>query len=142
MFIFRYPSYSSAALRDLQKAAMREAHNYFYNITTQYNTPEEDDSMEQSKTQQKWTVAFPGISPERVQVKLKSDRRSVEIIVDGTVQKVILPPVTRLLKQEDLSVAMEHGLLTLYVRTDVEEPKTQEDSYIPVNGKQFLQEGK
>lgn len=140
MFIFRYPGYSSDALRDLQRRAMREAHNYFYNITT--TTEKDDDSMEQSKNQNKWTVAFPGVGPDRVQVRLKSDRRSVEILIDGTVQKVVLPPITRPLKQEDLSVTMEHGLLTLIVRHDVEEPKAQEDSYIPVNGKQFLQEGK
>lgn len=145
MFLIKYPpKYPSPGdIRRLSDLARKYVSDYYYTVTAIYDpTNEEDDSMERSKTQNKWSVAFPGVAPERVQVKLKADRRTVEILVDGTVQKVINPPLNRPLKQEDLSVTVEHGLLTLIIANDVEEPEHQEDSYIPVNGKQFLQEGK
>jgi len=139
MFIFRYPGYSGDALRDLQRRAMQEAHNYFYNIVTT-TEEEEPDNMEQSASQLKYTFDFPGIGPERVSVKLSADRKTITLYVDGTAQKSIIPPFIPGLKPEDLAVKMEHGRLTLIVNRAYKPATTEDEVSIPVNGKQFLQD--
>ena len=143
MFIFRYPGHSKF-LDEIYERALRQVDDYFYSTTTsQYNTatPEEDDDiMEQSSTHVKFTLDFPGISPERVGVKLSADRKNVSVSVDGVTQRnLMLPPIPGL-TPSDLIVKMEHGRLTLNIARHVQAATKEDEVNIPINGKQFLQE--
>lgn len=135
MFIFRYPRSTSAALRDLQIRAMQEAHNYFYNITT---TEEEPDNMEQSAAQLRYILDFPGISPERVSVKLSADRKMITVFVDKSTQRTIIAPPGA--KPDDIAVNMEHGRLILTINKANKTSTAEDEVSIPVNGRQFLQD--
>lgn len=145
MFILRFPgsrgTYSNAAWEDLIKRANQHVNTYFSEMID-YGNPfkEEDDSMEQSATHLKFTLDFPGVSPDRVSVKLASDRKSVSVLVDGTVQRTFIPPHIPGLKPDDLSVKMEHGRLTLTIDRGSKNATAEDEVTIPVNGKQFLQE--
>jgi HSP20 family molecular chaperone IbpA len=139
MFFFKYrPVTKSYA--DLQAEALTRVNDYLNYVTTHFQA-EDDDSMEQSSTHIKYTIDLPGIAPERVGVKLSADRKNVNLIIDGVINRIFTPPVVNTLKPEDLSVQMEHGRLTIRIdRKDKEKTATEDEVSIPINGKQFLQE--
>jgi len=140
MFIFRQPRRSNfmKSYRELHEEAMKQVNDYIWAVTHNI-TEEDDDHMEQSKNSTSYTFDFPGVGPDRVSVKLSSDRKSITLYVDGTAQKVIIPPYIPGLKPEDLSVKMEHGRLVVSINKTSVATKEDEVS-IPVNGRQFLQE--
>jgi len=141
MFIFRHPGRSNfmKSYRELHEEAMKQVNNYIWAVTHNV-TDEEDDHMEQSASKITYYFDFPGVSPERIGVKLSADRKSIAVSVDGTTQKVIIPPYIPGLKPEDLSVKMEHGRLTVIISRQSASLTKEDEINIPVNGKQFLQE--
>lgn len=111
----------------------------------------EEMSTENNETSHKYTFTLPGISPDRVSVRLRSDKATVDIYVDNKLQRTIAPYLwaTResigyhgtntTITEENVKVTMEHGLLTVVI-TPKQKSASSESVEIPINGKKFLQE--
>jgi HSP20 family molecular chaperone IbpA len=108
-------------------------------------------TTENNKPSFKYTFTFPGIGPERVSVRLRPNRSMIDVYVDNKLQRTLtpratlgaaLPSETETLKEENVKVSMEHGLLTIIVSPS---PKNAlaDSIELPINGKagkQFLNE--
>lgn len=112
-------------------------------------------STENNKASYKYTFTFPGISPERVSVRLRADKTTLDVLVDNKLQRTIAPhmysstspggfpyhgnPNTVSLSEDSVKVTMEHGLLTVVITPHVKVPSS-ESIELPINGKKFLRE--
>lgn len=106
-------------------------------------------STENNQSSYKYTFTLPGIAPDRVSVRLRSDKATVDVYVDSKLQRTIAPHLWSTgssigyhgvsLGEENIKVIMEHGLLTIVIS-----PKSRvassESVELPINGKKFLRE--
>jgi HSP20 family molecular chaperone IbpA len=125
--------------------------NRYWNLET--TGVDEEMKVENNQTGHKYTFTYPGISPERVSVRLRADKATVDIYVDNKLQRTIAPHlwaagshtigyhggVTTALSEENIKVTMEHGLLTVLI-TPEKKASASESVELPINGKKFLRE--
>lgn len=140
---------------------MEKLLNRFWDVTlntpTAWNIVEKGENAEMTtennKASYKYTFTFPGIAPDRVSVRLRSDKATIDVLVDNKLQRTITPymwattnavgyhgnPAVTKLSEDSVKVTMEHGLLTVIVTP---EPKSSssESIELPINGKKFLRE--
>jgi hypothetical protein len=126
--------------RKLHEEAMKQVNNYIWAVTHNVTNEEDNDHMEQSESLFSYVFDFPGVAPDRCSAKLSANRKQITIYVDGTAQKVIIPPYDPDRKPEDLSIKMEHGRLTLGISRKPQPLTAENEVSIPINGRQFLQE--
>jgi HSP20 family molecular chaperone IbpA len=135
---------------NLEKMLNRYWNTHLYDyFTTTGDTGEM--STENNETSHKYTFTLPGISPDRVSVRLRSDKATLDIYVDNKLQRTIAPYLwaTResigyhgtntTITEENVKVTMEHGLLTVVI-TPKQKSASSESVELPINGKKFLQE--
>lgn len=142
--------YDDSYIYDIWNEAMNSFWNNPY-LPTFLKESAEMNNAEYNSSGMKYNFNFPGISPERVSVKLRSDKVTIDIYVDGKLQRSLAPtlaglgpdkrlsPLISPLTEDNIKVTMEHGLLTIVVTLN---PKSSasESITLPINGKKFLQE--
>lgn len=108
---------------------------------------------EKKNSEYKYNFSYPGVSPDKVSVRLRADKATIDIYVNNKLQRSLAPllamerrpfegqALVAPLSEENIKVTMEHGLLTIVV-TPPHRNDALESVVLPINGKKFLQEDK